>query len=158
MSMATGPHEEIIAQWMLATANNGGVSRFDDLHVDDIDAGWKGREKWIEAGLASLRIAICARNLNKLTFVVGLGFSLESRDQPSGVDFHSREEFRGKIDCSPPSLYLFRRGEEPSAQTGCIVQQIDPSIVGATGDLHCYFLEFRQQDENEYCRSVFVEG
>jgi hypothetical protein len=151
--------EEIIEQWMLAIVGDGGARCFDDLHIDRIDPKWKHKNQWTEGGLEALRIAIAVRNRNQLSFAVSLGFSLESGDRPRGVDFQTKEEFCARLDWSPPSLYLFRRGEEPHTQTAhANVQHVDPAILGAQGDARCYYLEFRQQEGDEYCRSVFVEG
>jgi len=151
--------EEIIEQWMLTIVSDGGIRRFDHLHIDQVDSEWSQRNKWIEGGLEALRIAIAIRNRNQLPFAVGLGFSLESGDHPRGVDFHTKEEFCERLDWSPPSLYLFHRGEEPHTESGIAdVRGLDPSILSVEGDLRCYYLEFRQPDADEHYRSVFVEG
>jgi hypothetical protein len=156
---AIGKREEVIEQWMLAIVSDGGVRRFDDLHIDQVDPEWTQRSQWIAGGLEALRIAIDIRNRNQLPFAVGLGFSLESGDHPRGVDFRTKEEFCERLDWSPPSLYLFHRGEEPHTETThAAVHHLDPAILGAEGNLHCYYLEFRQQDSADYYRSIFVEG
>jgi hypothetical protein len=160
MFMDTHKREKIIEQWMLTIVNDGGVRRFDDLHIDKIDPGWKPRQQWIEGGLEAHRVARAVRDRHQLPFTVGLGFSLESGSQPIGVDFHAPEEFYQRLDWSPPSLYLFHRGEEPSKQTapGDRLAHLDPAIVGAEGNVRCYYLEFKQDGSDEYCRSAFIEG
>lgn len=150
---------EIIEQWMLAIIQDRGVRRFDDLHIDKIEPRWKDRREWIEGGLESFRIATAIRDANQLPFVVGLGFSLQSSDWRRGVDFHDPEEIRERLDWSPPSLYLFHRGQEPDTQsTEEMVEYLEPTILGTEGDVRCYHLEFKQEDADVYSRSVFIDG
>ena len=42
--------EPVIEEWMLSVVQNGGVERFDDLHVDRIDRNWRSPQLWIEEG------------------------------------------------------------------------------------------------------------
>ena len=39
---------------MIAVVSHGGLDRYDDLHVDQIDPNWKARAFWVSAGLESL--------------------------------------------------------------------------------------------------------
>jgi len=161
--MPTNAHKggETIEDWMLAIVSDGGVVRFDHLHIDQIDPAWKSRDQWIEGGLEAFRMAVGVRNRNQLPFVVALGFSLESSDQSRGGDFRTKQALFAALDWSPPSLYLFRRGEEPDTQVPSSegsVQHLDPSTLGAEGDVRCYYLEFKHPCAIEYCRSIFIEG
>ncbi len=161
MLMDSHKREEIIEQWMLTIVNDGGVRRFDDLHIDKIDPGWKPRQQWMEGGLEAHRVALAVRDRHQLPFTVGLGFSLESGSRPIGIDFHAPEEFCERLDWSPPSLYLFHRGEEPDKQVSPangVVRDLSPAVLGAEGSARCYYLEFRQEGDDEYRRSVFIEG
>jgi hypothetical protein len=152
--------EEAIEKWMLAVVANGGVDRFDDLHLDLIDPAWKHPDHWVEGGLEALRVAIGLRNQNRLPFIVALAFSLKSGARRQGVDFCTRSELQERLNSSPPSLYLFPRGEpESRGALGDSVEGLDPTILGiAMDDVSCYYLEFLPQDADEYCRSVFVES
>lgn len=144
---------------MLRIVEDGGVSRFDDLHIDKISSEWKHKDRWISGGLEALRIAIGLRDRHQLPFTVGLGFSLESGHQRGGIDFQTKEELFARLDWSPPSLYLFRRGTEPHAQTAdATVEELDATILGAESVLGCCYLEFRAGGAGEYYRSVFAEG
>jgi len=37
--------------WMTAIARDGGVDRYDDLHIDKIDPLWGSRDLWLQGGL-----------------------------------------------------------------------------------------------------------
>jgi hypothetical protein len=161
--MPTGAYmgEATIEGWMSAIVMERGVLRFDDLHIDQIDSTWKHRDQWIEGGREAFRMAIGVRNRNQLPFVVGLGFSLESGGKALGIDFRTKQELHAKLDSSPPSLYLFRRGGEPRTQVSAAegtVQYFDPAMLGALGDVLCYYLEFKQPGFTKFYRSAFVEG
>jgi len=46
---------------MLATVSDGEIERLDDLHVDEIDAGWKEPTSWVSAGLTAYGLALGIR-------------------------------------------------------------------------------------------------
>jgi len=161
MLMDTYKREKIIERWMLTILNDDGIRRFDDLHIDEIDPRWKPRQEWIDGGLAAHRVALAVRDRHQLPFTVGLGFSLEAGNHPIGVDFQAREEFCERLNWTPPSLYLFHRGEEPDKQANPVndvVRYLSPSVFGLEGGTRCYYLEFRQEGADDYCRSVFIDG
>jgi hypothetical protein len=159
MSAEDRKRSEIIERWMLASIRDGGIRRFDDLHIDEVEPAWKDRKEWIEGALEAFRMAMAIRDGNQLPFVVGLVFSLQSGDQPLGVDFHGPDDISERLDWSPPSLYLFHRGEEPDTQsTNGAVKYLDPAIIGAEGEIRCYHLEFKQEGADVHSRSVFIDG
>ena len=152
--------EEIIEKWILAIVQDGGLRRLDDLHIDKVDPTWKNRDHWVEGGLEAFRVARVVRDRNGLPHTVALAFSLKSGNRPLGVDFQTRAELDERLDWSPPSLYLFHRSEEPRGRIslGDAAQDLSPSLFGIPEtDFRCYYLEFLQQDADEYCRSVSIE-
>src|SRR5205823_7302631 len=84
---------------------------------DQIDNDWRDRECWLKGGLRAYELAISLRDDNRLDLTVALAFSLQSGEQPRGVDFTTSLELASEFDWSPPSLYLFRRGSEPWVET-----------------------------------------
>jgi len=159
-----------IEAWMLTTVKDGGVERYDDLHVDRIDEGWKAPETWVEAGLETLRLASALREQHRLLYTLAVAFSLKSQKQFSGVAFQSRDQLIDAVDSSPPSLYLFRPGEEPWLRIARSVQQrllkpaafvgeLPVNFLGIHPQVSRYFyLEFQQEGSDEYYRSVFAES
>jgi hypothetical protein len=153
--------EAAIEKWMLTIVDDGGVRRLDDLHLDKIDSAWKDRSRWVESGLEAFRLGRILRDRLGLPFTVALSFSLTSDSRPCAIDFQTRKELEEKLNWSPPSLYLFRRGEEPRHKMapGGSVQDLNPSMFSIQGaDALCCYMEFLQQDAEEYWRSVFIEG
>lgn len=86
--------------------------------------------------------------------------SLEADDHTRKVDSYDQEQVYELLKWSPPSLYLFRRGEEPRTQTthDGLVQDLGRRVFGVDEEIRCYYLEFRGEGEGQYYRSVFFEG
>jgi hypothetical protein len=156
--------ELTIERWMREAMVDGGIDRYDDLHVDQIDLQWKGRERWLEAGGRALSMAVGLRNRIAPDLTVALAFSLQSGPERQGPDFKDVEALQERLDWSPPSLYLFRKGEEPWRR---IVSATEPSphdfhmqileVAGleySTTGFACYFIEFRRSALDETRRSV----
>jgi len=161
--------ESRIESWMRAIILHGGVDRYDDLHIDRIDARWKDQKVWISAGLQVYDLALNIRDREQLPFSVVLGFSLISGTQRKGVNFVAIADIERELGGTPPSLYLFRPGEEPWTEAGRIkteartedvmIEKVDPAVFGgplrASG---CFYVEFKTDTESEYSRSILVAG
>ena len=102
---------------MLATVSDGGIERLDDLHVDDIDAGWKDPSSWVSAGLTAYGLALGIRRELGLDVTVALAFSLLDGQDTSEDVFDTQAEFEKQLDWSPPSLYLFKVGDQQHLST-----------------------------------------
>jgi hypothetical protein len=105
--------EVAIERWMLAIIRNGGVQRHDDLHIDQIDKEWRSESTWVAGGLEAFKNALVVRDRRQLDYTVALAFSLRSGREPIGITFSTVEDISEQLDWSPPSLYLFRIGQEP---------------------------------------------
>jgi hypothetical protein len=163
--------ENIIEEWMLAAFQDGGIETFDDLHIDTINARWNSRQLWTEGGLAALQVAVRLRDRHKLPVEVVLGFSLQSNGRKIGVDFETLDEFTHQLDWTPPSIYLVRPGIDPAlvnekaikeGQVGsdAVVIELDNlNIFGASETAQrCFYTEFKQKGQTDYCRSVFLQS
>jgi hypothetical protein len=160
---------ETIRTWMLSNAVSRALERYDDLHIDRIDPVWKAPGRWVEGGLEAFRIAVDLRDRYQPELALVLAYSLVPTKTPSALHIESLEELISNADGSPPSLYLFERGKEPWVDAGHLdispaadKMVIKPLRMGtswvAARARHCYYMEFRQFESNEYFRSAFVEG
>lgn len=147
----------VIEHWMLAASANGGIDRLDDLHLDQIDPPLKARECWVDAGFEAHRAALELRTAHNLDLVVVLAFSLSV-----GVAYpiSNRRALAEALDWSPPSLYLFRHGEEPWRQPGFDrIEQIEPTVFGCVpGVVTALDAAFHQPGTQELCRTIYVAG
>src|SRR5258708_26816605 len=160
-------HEQIIESWILTIIEDGGVMRYDDLHLDRIDNEWKVPNLWLPAAFHAQDMAIKIRNRHGLTLSVVVGFSLKGGMKKAGVNFKTRAQLEARFNQTPPSLYLFELGTEPWARDkipgigasahNLTAERIDSAIFGKSSPLKdCWYVEFKHSDVEGYCRSVFV--
>lgn len=167
----SGAHDSIIREWMLNVIKNGGIQRFDDIHVDAIDNNWTSPSLWLEGGLEALEAARRLRDFDKLPFTVVLAIPLRSNNTLKGLDFTTREELASRLDFTPPSLYLFVPGEEPwitlerairvdKTHTGLVIVSTNLDLFrGAVCAKQTYYTEFRAAStDREYSRSLWIMG
>lgn len=157
--MTQTERENVIEVWMTRVIHDGGLERYEDLHIDQIDSEWAPRSQWVDAGLEAHQLAVRVRDRLGLAMKVVLAYSLESGEQPMGIDFEIARELQAKLDWSPPSLYLFRIGSEPWTGSGeAIATRLDaPRLFGTEVQTRdCYYLEFKQEDVSEYGRTLFL--
>lgn len=156
---------QVIERWMLQVSQHGGIERFDDLHIDDIDPQWKNRNLWAEASGLAFRSAVEVRNRLSLPFTVGLGMSL----RPDAVVTNDvgLAELISRVDWTPPSLYLFRQGKEPGhdlksdISSGSLAAD-SVSLAFRAIDIPAaksgVLLRFRRRDSDDYTTSAFLFG
>lgn len=163
--MTAERYKTIIESWMRSTLHEGGIDRYDDLHIDQIDKKWKVRTHWISEGLKALDLALEIRDQCQYAVTVALAFSLNASNVAKDFDYNTQEQLEADFDHTPPSLYLFRRGEEPWARErlatspGVQPQEIDRPLVSIhTRHTRSYYLQFQQEGFGEYNRSLFIAG
>lgn len=98
--------KEIIQSWFNSAVREGGIDRYDDLHIDQIDAAWKPRSKWIEAALESFETALQVRNSysGDTSLTMDMAFALASESHPLGITFQNRSELENALSSTPPSF------------------------------------------------------
>jgi hypothetical protein len=156
-----GKHvEKTIENWMLTTINEGGVERWDDLHMDEIDESWEPRSFWLEAAVYAYSTALSLRDQFELCVTIMLLIPLR-RELEGGLD--TLEQVDKNLDeITPPSLYLLRPGMhavpegDPSMRevSICNVQSIFGASIRAK---RCYAAAFTNQS-GDFVRSIYVEG
>jgi hypothetical protein len=150
--------ETTIRQWMLATVSNGGIQRFDDLHVDDIDETWKEPTNWVSAGLIAYGLALRIRRELGLDVTVALGFSLVDAQDTSVDVFETQEEFEKQLDWSPPSLYLFKVGDQQHLSAAIRADPLPKALFSQLPEgTKSFFLRWLAEDGSQR-RSVFVQA
>jgi len=159
---------QMIQDWMLTIVQDRGYEQYGELHIDKIDLGWKPREKWIEAGIEAFLLTVDLRDRNQLNFTVVLAYSLVSQRPLRATEIRTREELYSQLGSSPPSLYLFPKGDEPWSQShirkargiadSIVVKALQPDLLGRGIGKEWNYLEFRQVNFDEWSRSIFVEG
>jgi hypothetical protein len=151
---------------MRQVSQDGGIERYDDFHIDDIDPDWEARNSWADASLWAFDAALEARDKLKLPCTVGLGMSLCSDELDFG-DGVSMAALVSQVDWSPPSLYLFRRGQEPGSDLDSAIQSgyigtdtvsVEFRVLDVPAAKTGLFLRFRRNGSDEYTNSAFILG
>jgi hypothetical protein len=150
--------ETTIRRWMLATVSDGGIQRLDNLHLDDIDATWKDPTSWVSAGLIAYGLALGIRQELGLDVTVVLAFSLVDAQETSGDVFETEEEFQKQLDWSPPSLYLFKAGDQQHLSATVRVDPLPKALFPwLPKDTKSFLLRWLAEDGSQR-RSVFVQA
>ena len=150
--------ETAIRRWMLATVSGGGIERLDNFHVDDIDAAWKDPASWVSAGLTAYGLAWGIRRELGLDVTVALAFSLIDAQDTSEDVFDTQAEFEKQLDWSPPSLYLFKVGDQQHLSATVRVDPLPKVLLSQfREDTKSFLLRWRAEDGSQR-RSVFVEA
>jgi hypothetical protein len=158
--------KRVIEQWMTRVSQDGGIERYDELHIDAIDPQWKQRKRWAVASSSAFQCGVAVRNRLNPPLTVGLGMSLrEDALEPT----HEIEltDLVAAADWSPPALYLFREGHEPGHDLKDAIREgrvEADSVLSEFTALHVptakssVFLRFKRSASDEYTTSVFILG
>jgi len=141
-----------IEDWMRMVLATGGIERFDDLHIDDIDGAWKDRESWLDGSSKAITLAKELKTGIAPAKTLAIMCAL-SGDASDLVAPSSPTELSEQIDWTPPSLYLFDPGNEPWADLGSVT--VTPTIRIFPACTACFVMEFKTEHENEL-RRTFV--
>ena len=147
--------ETKIREWMLGTISNGGIERLDDLHVDRIDENWKERANWVSASIRAYELAVRLQSILGLRVKVGLAFSLLDG---MGQTFDTEEEFESQLDWSPPSLYLFKAGDQQHLSKVVRFNPIPKTVASRFPHGTKSFLLQWATEDGSVRRSVIVES
>lgn len=142
----------VIENWMRMVLATGGIERFDDLHIDQIDPVWRDRDSWVDGSSDALTLA---RELKEAiapekTLVIMCGLSREDREVAPP---HSLAELAVQMDWTPPSLYLFDPENEPWVDSGRVKVTLIAPMLPACSD--CFVMDFVTEQHNEL-RRTFV--
>ena len=164
--MAEQKFKQTIEDWMLTIVRDGGVDRYDDLHIDAIDPAWKQKPSWMAGSLLAFHAALKLRDSQKLPYTVGLGISLRGT-VPQPFENVWIADLQANLDHTPPSLYMFNPAREPQMDLERALQEgtvypnsfVTPLILKDNPSARsCFFMRFRRMNFEEHTQSVFLLG
>jgi|ERR1017187_6752966 hypothetical protein len=163
-------HKQRIQSWFDAVIHDGGIDRFDELHVDVIDKARKSKKSWISAALESFEIALEVRDADvsgqELTII--LSFALVDDVRPLGVTFHDRESFEKNLSYSSPCILVYRKNNDllkewESFEYEAVSDNSVLTKLNATqlfGELYrpvrCIYSEYKRPEDDEFRRNLFL--
>ncbi len=149
---------ERIRAWMKEVIERRSHQRYDDLHLDRIDPEYARPLTWLTAGAACLDAAISIRDDNRWPFSVALGMSLKAGPERIGRNFNDYQHIVGEFDWTPPSLYVFPKGEH-SWLGGPELEELGPEYRAPTAAPNfAFFREWYDANDQEYRRSLWFIG
>ncbi|MGD0547220.1 MAG: hypothetical protein ABR991_05265 [Terracidiphilus sp.] len=163
-------HKKRIQAWFDAVIHDGGIDRFDELHVDVIDKKRKSRKSWISAALESFEIALEVRDedVSGQELTILLSFALVYDVRPLGVTFRDRESLEKNLSYSPPSLLVFRKNndfldqwksfeDETVSDNSVLIEMIAAKLFGELRrPVKCIYSEYKRPEDDEYRRNLFL--
>lgn len=158
LDSATSRRQARIRQWMIDTISNGGIDRLDDLHVDKVDESWRERPTWVTAGLTAYQLAVRVREELALDVTVALAFSLVESSGDRTTILQTRRDIEDQLDWSPPSLYLFKRGDRKHLSGTAQIDPLPETLVSEfANDAQAFLLRWTDENGNQM-RSILVQA
>lgn len=147
---------ERIQAWMRSVVDAERYAAFDDLHIDQVDAALVTPEHWLSGAVQVLQVAEGIRENDGFPVTVAVGISLESGPVRTGIGFDSLTEAERHFGSTPPSLYVFKRGEEPWSQ-GSDCGELGTAYRPDTNpDVQVYYCEWFDKNDSEFRRSLWL--
>jgi hypothetical protein len=148
----------LLNQWLTENAARCCYENFIEVHIDDLDDTLKNPDEWI-SGVQRL-----LTEGNKL-LAAGHGWpcvlagciSLRSSFEAIGINFSNETDLRHELNITPPSLYIFKRNNEPWKQNNHKFIHSGSSLK--FNDLHqmlIMYLEYEEPTEIEFRRSLWL--
>jgi hypothetical protein len=161
-------HKKRIQKWFDAVTHDGGIDRFDELHVDDIDRTRKSKKSWISAALESFELALEVRDedVSGQEVTIILSFFLVEDVKPLGVTFYDRESLEKNLSYTPPRILVFRKNDDLLKKWKSInceeVSDLSTitmlNAIQLFGELcrpvRCIYSEWKRPEDDEYRRGL----
>jgi hypothetical protein len=144
-----------IAPWLREFASKQELRR-DDRHIDEIDASYTDRRRWIGAALLCYSVALESVRSDRLPVIVAMQFFLKPSSAPKGLDATSAQ--RLQLSWTPPALTLFRRGFEPwTGNDAFVAVELETGLPEGALDA-VYYQEWFDESDADFDRRLWIVG
>ncbi len=143
-----------IEQWVLSVYQNKDL-KFDDLHINEIYSSFSDQDQWIMGTEICLKAVTDILEENKLPLKILAAISLCSDKEPIGVNFSTVEQIEKEFDSTPPSLYAFSEDYNWAELENNLIKVNIHEFNSK--NINCFYLEYKEPDEEEYRRSLWLE-
>lgn len=141
----------LLANWVDYSIRNKSWEKHQDLHLDEIDADFIQKEYWLEGSLYAFEIiqSLLKTNIYKCLLVIPLSYS----ESESNINKLSWSYIKTSFDITPPSFYLFPKGEENYEET--LNNLIYLKKLSKDSGYKIFFNQ-KQERIGEYSRSIYI--
>lgn len=143
---------DFLQNWINQVISNRLWEKYVDLHIDEVDENFRQKQNWITG---SLFLFNCILSLiDKDEYDVFLVIPLSCGPKDGLISFTKLESLESELDITPPSFYLFPKGEKNYEETIKSAKKLDVSIENTTIDIY-----YKEESENEeYYRALYLKN
>jgi len=142
---------KFLKKWINQVISQRLWKNFVDLHIDEVDSEFNNRKKWISGSLFLLKCIISLIDNSKYDVILAIPLSCVANSLR--IDFKDLEKIEDELDLTPPSFYLFPRGESNYDKTISDSEYLRE--LSKQENLAIYYNE--KEEENETYRTVFIK-
>ena len=127
-----------------------------ELHVDVLDAGARDRSRWLSSACDHFKALCrhCEQRGHPCT--AALQLYLTSGNPRLGGAFTSWSELSDQLSWTPPSIIVYRSGQEPWVENSSFVQLTPERFPDRPADSRVLFQEWFDDAEQDFDRRVWV--
>lgn len=143
---------DFLQNWIDQVISNKLWEKYADLHIDEVDQTFKQKPNWITG---SLFLFNCILSLiDKVNYDVFLVIPLSCVSKEDLVTFTKVESLESELDITPPSFYLFPKGEKSYEETIKSTKKLDVIIENMNVNIY-----YKEENENEeYYRTLYLKS
>jgi hypothetical protein len=140
-----------LTEWAKQTIEGRLWEKYDDLHIDVLNAQFREPGQWVEAGLFFLS---CLQDIvDKSKYEILLTIPLASSGSPVESDTLHLDKLEELVDSTPPSFYLYPVDSLVFDKT--IKASLYLPALSRSMNYAVYLKE--EQEDGEYYRGLFVK-
>ena len=146
--------EQILAflvQWVDQVISQKLWKKFADLHIDEVDTEFKNPTNWIQGSIFVLGSIMSL--IDKSRYDVILAIPLSCMTSESTSNFKQLKELDGELDLTPPSFYLFPKGDENFEKT--IKNSKFLKEISKNEGSRIFYSEMNEEDE--IYRTIYIK-
>jgi len=143
---------DFLQNWINLVISDKLWQKYVDLHIDEIDQVFKHKQNWITGSLFLLNCMLSL--INKAKYDVFLVIPLTCVSKTGLVTFTNRESLESELDITPPSFYLFPKGEKNYEKTISSAKYLD--LISQDMNIMVYYKEENENDE--YYRTLYLRS
>lgn len=143
---------DFLQNWINQVISNKLWERYVDLHIDEVDESFKQKKNWITGSLFLFNCVLPL--IDKGAYDVFLVIPLSCVSKDGLITFTKLESLESELDITPPSFYLFPKGEKNYEETIKSAKKLDMSIENS--DIEIYYKE--ENENEEYYRTLYLKS
>ncbi|MGY6560680.1 MAG: hypothetical protein ACXITV_01095 [Luteibaculaceae bacterium] len=141
-----------LQNWINQVISNKLWEEYIDLHINEIDQSFNQKDIWIRGSLFLFKCILSL--IDKANYDVFLVIPLSCVSKKDLVTFTKLESLDNELDITPPSFYLFPKGERNYEDTIKSAKKLN--IIIENMNVNIFYKE--ENDNGEYYRTLYVKS